>query len=133
VLAPLRARNSLRRSAQIRPVDFKKCTGFHRPTPDQRPAAGEQVHAASEFSATENMEDSLVTAGDTNHFDGATQYDEDAVMQISRFENNFMCLRIALPAKRRQSSNLPVVQLGKHRLGLSGDSGVNSRAAIGYL
>ena len=71
--------------AQISPVDFKKGTGFHCPAPDQSPAAREQVYVASEFSATENMEDSLATAGDTNHFDAATQDDEDALMQISRF------------------------------------------------
>jgi hypothetical protein len=36
--------------------------------------------------------------GNTKQFDLAAQNDEDAVMQISRFQNNLVCLRIALLA-----------------------------------
>jgi hypothetical protein len=35
------------------------------------------------------VEDSLPIGGNTNYFDPATQYDEDAVMQIAPFQNNF--------------------------------------------
>jgi hypothetical protein len=65
------------------------------------------VHVASESSATENMENSLVslvTAGDTNHFDGATQYDEDAVMQISRCAS---CCRPNDASRANCPSSLP--------------------------
>jgi hypothetical protein len=48
------------------------------------------------YSTAENMEGSLALRGDTMPFDPATQHDEDAVMQISTFQNNFVRMRIPL-------------------------------------
>jgi len=59
------------------------------------------------------VEDSLPIGGNTNYFDPATQSDEDAVMQIAPFQNNFARLRIPLLAKSCYSSNLTIVKLGK--------------------
>jgi len=109
---------SLHDVAQISAVDFKECAGFHCPAADQSPPPREQVHVAGEFSATQNMEDGLAIGGDANHFDAATQYDVDAVMQISRLQNNFLCLRVPPLAELCKLSSLPGIQLRKHRLGL---------------
>jgi hypothetical protein len=45
------------------------------------------------------MEDGLALGGNTKHFDFATQHDEDAVMQISPLQNDFVGLRIPLLAE----------------------------------
>ena len=52
------------------------------------------------YSTAENMEGSLALRGDTMPFDPATQHDEDAVMQISTFQNNFVRLRIPAAGPR---------------------------------
>ncbi len=85
--------------AQIGSVDFKECAGFECLGADQGSTTREQVHVASKFSAIKNVEDSLALGGDTKHFDPATQYDEDAVMQVSPFQNDFVRLRIPLLAE----------------------------------
>jgi hypothetical protein len=66
------------------------------------------------------MEDSLAVPGDPNHFDAATQYNEDTVMQVSAFQNHFMSLHIQLPSKGRESGNLPGVEGRKPCLDLFG-------------
>jgi len=50
-------------------------------TPDQRSTTREQVYVAGEFSAMQNVKDSLAVGGITNYFDPPTKYDEDTVMQ----------------------------------------------------
>jgi hypothetical protein len=57
------------------------------------------ANVTGEFSAAENMEGRFALYGDTKPFDLATHHDEDAVMQIATFENNFVWLRIPLLAK----------------------------------
>ena len=64
------------------------------------------------------MEDSLAIGGNTNHFDPAAQYEEDAVMEISAFQDDFICLGIPVLAKCCQPSNLTGVKLGKSFLDL---------------
>src|SRR5580693_6564699 len=108
--------------AQIGPVDFQQRAGFQSPGADQSAAARKQVHVASEFSAIESVEDSLALGGNTKHFDPATQYDEDAVMQISPFQYDFVRLRIPLLTKRCQPSKLTVVKPGESTLDLFGRS-----------
>jgi hypothetical protein len=71
------------------------------------------------------MEGSFALCRDTKHFDPATQYDEDAVMQIAPFQNDFVFLGIPQLAKCCQPSNLAVVKLGKPCLDLFGRSKVS--------
>jgi hypothetical protein len=108
--------------AQIGSIDFKECAGFYCPGANQCSTTREQIHVAGEFSAIQNVKDSFAIGSNAKHFDSATQYDEDAVMQISPFQNDFVWLRIPLLAKSCKPSNLSVVKLGKHRLDLFGRS-----------
>jgi hypothetical protein len=103
---------------QIGAVDFEESAGFYRLGADQRSTTGQQVHVTGEFSATEDVEDSLARGGNTKHFDPATQNDEDAVVQISPLQNNFVRLRIPLAAESCQPGNLTGVKLGKPCLDL---------------
>src|SRR6266852_625530 len=66
------------------------------------------------------MKDRLDTTGNTNHFDAAAEHNENAATRISPLQNNLKCWGILLPAKCCESSNLPTVQLRKHRLDLFG-------------
>jgi hypothetical protein len=92
---------SLHDVAQIGTVDFKECAGFDCFGSDQGSTTREQVHVASEFPAIKNVEDSLALGGDTKYFDPATQYDEDAVVPVSPFQNDFVRFRIPLLAEPR--------------------------------
>jgi hypothetical protein len=118
----LEMRKTRRSTNAFSPVDFQQRAGFQCPGADQSAAAREQVHVASEFSAIESVEDSLALGGNTKHFDPATQYDEDAVMQVSPFQYDFVWLRIPLLTKRCQPSNLTVVKFGEPCFDLFGRS-----------
>src|SRR5580704_15167604 len=108
--------------AKIGSVDFQQRAGIQGPGADQGPAARQQVHISGEFSAVENVENSFALGGNTNYFDPATQYDEDAVMQIAPFQYDFVRLRIPLLTKCCQPSNLTVVKLGEPCFDLFGRS-----------
>jgi hypothetical protein len=93
---------------------------MRRPAAHQSPSAREQVYVASEFSANQNVKDSLANSGGANQFDPPTKDDEDAVTQIPPFQDDLTCLCIRLPPKRGKLSNLRCIQLGKPRLDLFG-------------